>query len=180
VGDIYGAEPHLISGNMIIQNLGENEGWLSTNISEGTIAGNSELIVPIEFNTIGLTDGNYLAEIIIDEQFQEEMIIPVVLTVDHSMSMEEHSSTENLLVYPNPFTSETNISWNNLFGLETQIRIYDLNGKAIRHFYSSSEGINNIIWDGCDQNGNPVNQGVYFIILENRDLIKQEKILLIR
>lgn len=76
-----------------------------------------------------------------------------------------YSPTEALKNYPNPFSESTTIEFD-ISGLSSiELMIYDMNGNMI---YSAkknncSEGINTMIWNRRDNDGNMVSEGVYLI-----------------
>ncbi|MFC2107666.1 T9SS type A sorting domain-containing protein, partial [Bacteroidota bacterium] len=179
-GDIYGNEPHIVSGMIESRNLGVNQQWLSINNTEGVLAGNSDEELIIEINTAGMPDGNYFGEIIISEQFQEERIIPVNLTVDQFMEIDDNKIVPQLEIYPNPFTKHTNITWNNTDGLETYISIHDLHGRIINSYSSNQQGINTWLWNGKNVSGSTIEQGIYFVWIRNANLNERKKIIYLR
>ena len=74
-------------------------------------------------------------------------------------------SDENLAVwsYPNPFSNFTEISYRLAAGCRVVISISDLNGHVIRNLGSQyqSAGKQIIRWDGTDQAGNKIANGLY-------------------
>jgi hypothetical protein len=69
--------------------------------------------------------------------------------------------------YPNPFNPETTIS----FDLTTEnaenaeINIYNIKGQKIKTFpinQLTNQPVNQIVWNGTDENGNTVPSGMYF------------------
>ncbi|HNZ37681.1 MAG TPA: T9SS type A sorting domain-containing protein, partial [Candidatus Marinimicrobia bacterium] len=73
--------------------------------------------------------------------------------------------------FPNPFNSVTNIGFYLAELGEVGIEIIDLNGRLIRSLSPRifSSGINQIRWDGCNQNGIPSASGIYFYRLKIGD-----------
>jgi streptogramin lyase len=65
--------------------------------------------------------------------------------------------------YPNPFNSRTTLSFSLINEGTISLAIYDINGKIVRDlvrtFYKS--GSSDVQWDGCDNQGNRVSQGIY-------------------
>ncbi|MDI6642131.1 MAG: FlgD immunoglobulin-like domain containing protein, partial [Elusimicrobiota bacterium] len=78
--------------------------------------------------------------------------------------------------YPNPFDSRyrtTTITYLLREPLEVTIRIFDLLGTPIKsmHFPKGAnpggiQGVNNITWDGTNDNGQKVCQGLYIMSVE--------------
>ena len=98
-------------------------------------------------------------------------------------------SIENfqLQVYPNPFNSQTTISFATMnLHEETRIEIYNIKGQKVKSLECFVECINyvdakatqslySIIWDGTNNSKKPVSSGIYFINLRsgNKNLIKK-------
>ena len=70
--------------------------------------------------------------------------------------------------YPNPFTSGTNISFQtNRCCAEFTIRteIYDMTGRMVSSMeetrFNETYRLDDLYWNGCSQNGSPVDKGLY-------------------
>ncbi|GJQ22064.1 MAG: hypothetical protein HBSIN02_24190 [Bacteroidia bacterium] len=92
-------------------------------------------------------------------------------TVDYQLRFNVETSTRllNVLNFPNPFSHETAFTFHLTGSLppdEVYLRIYTVSGRLIyeRKYYPGQVniGFNRIVWDGRDQNGDPVANGVYF------------------
>jgi hypothetical protein len=79
--------------------------------------------------------------------------------------------------YPNPFEDETIISFDIVTGPlldEFSIKIYTVSGRLIRTFYDNEHpndnlretGYHEVLWDGMDDNGYIVANGVYFAVIK--------------
>jgi len=82
--------------------------------------------------------------------------------------------------YPNPFNPSTTISFNLPEDVEeASIEIFNIKGQKIKQ-YSELENQNSVVWNGTDNNDNPVSSGVYFGVLkaENKILSKRKLMLL--
>ena len=84
--------------------------------------------------------------------------------------------------YPNPFNGETRIEFYISKPVDFSIRIFNPVGQKLRTLNSQklSVGLNSIIWDGLDDNGNPVVSGPYFYIAYNRNQIFSGKMILLK
>ena len=92
----------------------------------------------------------------------------------------------NLSNYPNPFNPTTTIS----FELNTEntenieIAIYNLKGQKVKQLVSGirqlPEGKHSVIWDGRDENNNPVSSGIYLYRLETADKVISKKMILMK
>jgi hypothetical protein len=76
--------------------------------------------------------------------------------------------------YPNPFSDRTEIHYTLTQNADVTVRIFTVNGRMIREFRSvacGSIGENDCLeWDGRDQDGDPVANGVYFFRVSARSL----------
>lgn len=70
--------------------------------------------------------------------------------------------------YPNPFNSQTTISYNLQNEGDIEIEIYDALGRIIRTFNFSNQhiGKNELFWDARDDFGNVVSSGIYIYKLK--------------
>ena len=102
------------------------------------------------------------------------------ISVDHEISI---SLTSN--AYPNPFSTSTTISYTGKQNLHnpSQIKIYNIKGqlvKTITSFPSPSLGMIEAVWDGRDESGKNVSDGVYFFKCDVGEEISTGKIVKIR
>ena len=107
----------------------------------------------------------------------------IVVSLDPSTGIEEHSSFHNLpndlYITPNPFHEKINIEWHSASNHAVSIDIYDVIGQSVNHFNHRSAH-NRIVWDGRDSSGNKVSSGVYFLKFKAGDYSTTEKLLLLR
>ncbi|MCK4359208.1 MAG: agmatine deiminase family protein, partial [Candidatus Cloacimonetes bacterium] len=102
------------------------------------------------------------------------------------------ASQKNIILYqnyPNPFSTSTTISFfNTKPSKNTKIKIYNIKGQLVNEFkiqspiYSGIKlKINEIIWDGKDEEGKLQTNGIYFYSLKiNNKIIQTKKMLLMR
>ena len=84
--------------------------------------------------------------------------------------------------YPNPFNPETTISFN-LTAEDAELSIYNIKGQKVKSFLINSSThtpINSIVWNGTDDNNNPVTSGIYFYKLSAGDKTAVKKMLLLK
>ena len=87
----------------------------------------------------------------------------------------------DLNVYPNPFNNCTTISFNIPDDNSSNIRIeiYNSKGQMVKQISSLNQNME-LIWDGCDDNGHPVNPGLYVLRLLSGNQTQTKKVFLIR
>ena len=100
----------------------------------------------------------------------------------------EISSAELVLhSYPNPFYSETTISFNlnAKNGEDAEINIYNLKGQKVKQFSIDDrvrllkDGRFSIVWDGKDENNQKVSTGIYLLKFHTDSFQKVKKVLLL-
>ena len=76
-----------------------------------------------------------------------------------------------LSVAPNPFSKKLNLSFESASKSAVDIDIFDLRGRLIRseHGISSKQGTNSWLWDGKDNSGQKLDNGVYLIKVKSGD-----------
>ncbi len=75
-----------------------------------------------------------------------------------------------ITVFPNPFTNRLNIAYQVANQNKAKLKVYDVTGRLVKQFtLPSCKSLNQIIWDGVDDQGRAVPQGVYFLRVDNPD-----------
>lgn len=83
---------------------------------------------------------------------------------------------------PNPFSTETTISYNLGSPGMVRLEVYTLTGRLVRTLVDRSVagGSHQVIWDGKDERGREVGSGVYYYRLDARDNTRAGKMILLR
>lgn len=74
---------------------------------------------------------------------------------------------ELLETFPNPFNSKVIILLNMIKGGETEIGIYDINGRLVKTIFKRGnleKGTHKFTWDATDASGKAVSSGLYFAV----------------
>ena len=84
--------------------------------------------------------------------------------------------------FPNPFNTNTHIRYHVPKKSEVNLKIFDIRGREIVSLVGAQQlpGYKVVEWDGKDETGQPVSSGVYIVMLQTPDILKAEKMLLIR
>jgi flagellar hook assembly protein FlgD len=90
--------------------------------------------------------------------------------------------------YPNPFNPSTTISYTLPYQSSVELVIYDIMGAKVKSFSipSQSSGYQSILWNGRNENGNPIASGIYLYrisikSLENNEtFVKSAKLLMLK
>ena len=87
-----------------------------------------------------------------------------------------------LSCYPNPFTTNTTISYDLPNPAKVTITIYDRRGKEVSQLAVGPKpaGHHTISWDSRDHIDEPVSAGLYFCKLEAGEFIKVIKLVLVK
>ncbi|MCF7794685.1 MAG: T9SS type A sorting domain-containing protein [Candidatus Cloacimonetes bacterium] len=92
-------------------------------------------------------------------------------------------TNDQLTNYPNPFNPSTTISFNvTQTSPFATIEIYNLKGQKVKNLtVSPSQSLNvSVVWDGTDQNGNPVSSGIYLAKVKLANQTLTRKMMLIK
>jgi uncharacterized protein YyaL (SSP411 family) len=84
--------------------------------------------------------------------------------------------------YPNPFNPRTTISFTLPERSHANLSIFDIEGRLIKTLINGfyDKGRNEIVWDGTDENGDPVASGIYFYRLQAGGMTVSRKMAIIR
>jgi YVTN family beta-propeller protein len=93
-----------------------------------------------------------------------------------------------LNVSPNPFNQQIiikfqipNSKYQTNSKFQNSIRIYNASGRMVKSFnHLTIQPINQVIWDGTDNNGSQALAGVYFVVAQSGDHTAVQKIMLVR
>jgi hypothetical protein len=83
---------------------------------------------------------------------------------------------------PNPFKTQTSISYSLARGGEVELAVYSLTGRLVAHLVDgyASEGAHRAVWDGRDRFGRKVGPGVYYYRLVTDQGMRAGKMILLR
>lgn len=92
------------------------------------------------------------------------------------------SSELELKAYPNPFSHNAEIVFNLNEETFVQLNIYDITGRVLTTLNNGTlqEGVHRYNWNGQDSHGNPVSNGLYFVILKTNNEISRSSLILER
>lgn len=73
--------------------------------------------------------------------------------------------------YPNPFSDHTAINYALGAGSDVSVQIYDASGRVVRDLFSGNQYAGNyeLMWNGRDNAGEPVGNGVYFARIQTSE-----------
>lgn len=101
-------------------------------------------------------------------------------TLSYDVIVSDRLSISDIYNYPNPMKGETNFVFN-ITGPEdigkVRVKLYSVSGKLIRELeYIALSGVNQILWDGKDADGDFVANGTYLykIVVDNNSDIESK------
>ncbi len=83
---------------------------------------------------------------------------------------------------PNPFSSRVSVRYAVPRDVETKMAIYDVCGRVVKILIDGARvaGFHETGWDGRDENGRLMTNGVYFLRMKAGSWAASEKLLLVR
>ena len=143
------------------------------------------------FTDIGLENGTYNYYVTaVYEDGESDPSNLVEVTIPCVGVNEEVTDPQPILLkqnYPNPFSTSTTISFFNTNPTKTtKIRIYNVKGQLVKNFefrstsWQTNSELIKVVWDGRDENGKELSNGIYFYKMDTDDRTFIKKMILIR
>ena len=85
--------------------------------------------------------------------------------------------------YPNPFNPTTTIEFEVPYSMDVVLNVYDISGRLVKTLVDETKytGLYSTIWDGTDQNGNGVANGLYvYKLMSNQNISIANKMILMK
>ena len=84
--------------------------------------------------------------------------------------------------YPNPFKTQTTISFKLRSPAETELAIYNLKGQQVKTLHRGflSKGDYNLAWNGEDDHGKPLSSGIYFYKIRCKTFLETGKMIIMK
>ncbi|HPT71880.1 MAG TPA: FG-GAP-like repeat-containing protein [Candidatus Cloacimonadota bacterium] len=133
------------------------------------------------YTMMNLTMGN-IYNVLVIAQYIAGPSVPVEITFEVT-GIDDHTQMPfTLQNYPNPFHQSTAIRYTIFKQGTTIIEIYNILGQKVKTIQSADnkEGINTVQWNGTDDKGNNVGNGVYFCRLKTGSKVLTRKMLLMK
>jgi len=144
--------------------------WMSLSKTGGTIVGGGTDSFNIYFDSQGLGYHYYSTYLTIKYADTLQYKLPVAIDVMPNVGVSEPgdlASGISLSTYPNPFADKVSIRLSLNRPAATGISVYSVTGRKVRQISYNylSAGEHQLAWDGRDDTGSPVPDGMYFIKL---------------
>ena len=135
------------------------------------------------FFDMGLESGTYTYYVTsVYDQSESEPSEPVEVVIGTAVDDDNTDLALPYLAqnYPNPFNSSTSISFFSHRDTENiKINIYNMKGQLIKKI-SIPNDQSSIIWNGTNENNDPVPSGIYFYKLSSGEYTDVKKMILMR
>ena len=84
--------------------------------------------------------------------------------------------------YPNPFNPSTTIAYSVKDATPVLIGIYNIKGQLVRTLVDAPKAAGNhlVVFDGLDNNRQPLSSGVYFYRMQAGDYSKSQKMIMMK
>jgi hypothetical protein len=143
--------------------------WLSVAPSSGTVAAGEVDPIEVAFDTAGMPDGDYFADIVVTSNGGDPVVIPVTLHVG-SAGVDDRVPQKPVAYgnFPNPFWSSTGIAFSVPRTMWVRLSVYTVSGRLVREVEDRLFGVGRHVvpWDGTGSDGAVMPEGVYFYRLE--------------
>jgi hypothetical protein len=98
---------------------------------------------------------------------------------DHNPSFASAKLLPNM---PNPFDPQTTVRFELEGRADVSLVVYDAQGRRVRTLVegSQAEGSHSLIWDGRNERGNPVSNGIYFLRMRSGTVRDSRRMVVLR
>ena len=184
-GDSTGAQPHSTSAYVKLLNYSLPNTWLTLSDNFGTLYGGQSDTVSVHFNAQNLPANSYSCTIVVNDLFNNSVVIPVLMHVLDTTTINQVNDLENnwkASCYPNPFRNSTRIEYSIQHQTNVKVDVYDINGHKVRTLVSKAHltGKYSLTWDGKNDLGNQVSSGVYYCRFQSGEKNETIKMILMR
>ncbi|MFA5033841.1 MAG: C10 family peptidase [bacterium] len=173
-------------GGLNVTNITKSQSWItSVSPTSFTVPAGSSQNVTVIVNKTGLSNGTHLGTLTIasDDPDEGSYVEPVKFVVVHLGVEENQSFSFNLSQnYPNPANSVTQIEYALPNATKVTLKIYDASGRPVRTLIQEEQtaGKYNTFWNGKDDKGNKLGNGIYFYRLETDKSVTTKKLTLLK
>ena len=103
-------------------------------------------------------------------------------TPANDLAVDTPAPFKSLGNYPNPFNPETKIAFNMNFTAEVKIDVFNIKGQKIKSLVNElmEKGNHTVLWNGTNDQNNPVSSGLYFYKISTKDHSSTHKMLLLK
>ncbi len=179
---LHNAGNGLIIYSNTLQMQGTGNTWLSCGNPAGAINAGLTQNAKLFFNTQGLSEGNYFADVKISYNIGFDTIVPVQLyVVDNTDVGEWTGGGVAFSCAPNPVQDMVYMSLTTPNNVPATIVVYNMQGQAVRHLLNDRmlpQGTHCLNWDLTNGKGLKLPPGVYLCRLTCGDTVICRKIII--
>jgi flagellar hook assembly protein FlgD len=116
------------------------------------------------------------------DQAGQQSVPSETVIFDPFVGVNELNSQNKVAVYPNPASSQANISFDISESGNYQLAVYDLEGRQVKSLLSAELKAGHFVfsWNGANDAGSMVKNGVYFFKLTGNNKSFTSKVVLMR
>ncbi|UTW61190.1 MBL fold metallo-hydrolase [bacterium SCSIO 12741] len=154
-----------------------NNPWTMTAEDVGSVAkelpSTQIIAVHLEVHPNAKVNRSQLRQYTVDNNISNQVLIPAdgesvnLCKVDTTSINQWEGNNSAIKVHPNPFTDQVTLD---IPGQLLHIRVIDLNGKRVNTLYTNK-------WDGKDEKGLDVPNGIYMLVISTEDTIYWQRVL---
>ncbi len=103
----------------------------------------------------------------------------MIVLIDPNAIPEKFALHQN---YPNPFNPSTTLNYDLPEQARVHLVVYDLNGREIKTLFDGYQeaGYRTVIWNGIDNQGNPVGSGIYMYRINAEQFSRTRKMIFLK
>jgi len=155
--------------------------WINFTPDHGVLDPNEMDTVFITISSSGLEEGVYNTTMVITMDHELEFEVPIELQVTY-FGLKENEALENLSTFPNPFSDQISFEFELKESGEVNISIVDQAGKLVKNITAQSldKGTHKLSWNGQDESGSLVSNGLYYLNIHANGIIVSRKLILLK
>ena len=165
---IYNNGSEDLSYNTVV-NYDDEDGWLSVTSGSGIIPPGDSAVMDVTMDAAGMAPGNYSADLLINsnDPFNEQVVIPVTFDVTVNTNITK-TAEDQIKFIPNPFNENLKMIIDISVEKAFTIDIINIRGQEIRKWsQADTQGRKYINWNGTNQSGQEVPDGIYLIKVQS-------------
>lgn len=179
-----GAEGSLLGYTIAVNGI-VGQPWLSVTPNRGSLPAGQTAETQVTFDARVIGIGTYTAEIQVSAPNLDPVTVAVELVVGDPSAVGDRGHSEILALLPaqpNPFAGATTLAFQLPQAGEARLAVYDMNGRLVRGLFDGplGAGLHLQAWDGRDDQGRALPDGVYFYRLDADGERISEKVMRVR
>jgi hypothetical protein len=157
--------------------------WLSIAPDGGTVAAGEVDTIDVYFDSEGMSDGDYYADLVVTSNGGSPVVVPVTLSVS-SVGVDDRIPRTAVVYgnYPNPFWPTTGIAFSVPGATRVRLSVFSVDGRLVRTLTDEvyGGGRHTVPWDGRNASGDELPAGVYFYRFEGAGEDIRRKMVLLK